>query len=809
MFTPVGKNAEDQAAANGTSLGLQPAWLVGFCSFALVTSVANCPAQVATDNRAPKQEVSTDYRIIEFPEHAKGMGHLEWTLPPDHLLKQVFQSNQVKWQNAGKTSGKIEIPSKAVVRLVVSPRNRGLSVLSKIGKHLSIDAIVGPRARFDDEDLQNVCKIKSLRAVTLKNSVYLREGGLEALSSLPLLEHLSLRQGGKRQESNLLHGQSIKLIGELDTLRYLDLSGTGIVDEDLKHIAGLSQLENLVLRDTQITNQGLNHLMGLSQLSVLKLGGYQSDKFEIDFPEGASENVRKNWEKRLGEFWHCQINDDGLRQLAKLINLAELALIHSDISESGLAHLAKLPKLKSLDIFGTKLSDQGYKLLQSLPALESIKFGSATKVIDVTTATSYAHLRGVEIKGSRFKVNSDAALAELAGSNLASLEIGQTITDQGLNSLSEINSLVALKMRPESNSVDGFAQLRKLSNLEHIQVMGYLPPSIFESFDAFPKLKDIHIQLLAAKSPYAYFEPFSSFENIVRLGSLERLDISGFAVNDEQIEMLSNLKNLKRLRIGAPNVLTNRNLAAIAKIDSLQRLQIDHSWIDDRGLKELKEHKSLNRLYIDCLATTACFDYLENLANPSVASPNISYEQLVNAGKAKRPRLHRHSHQYNFGTMWKSEGGVKRASSPDRRFFDLDGRSAPLISADDWINDDPTEMGVIQYDKTTLLVFVDSRSYLVAELVPPIKQMLEAHGETQLGVIFLCKTDADSELQKMVDDNNIPWPVGVDVNDVSIKNWHVTKLPTIHVIDREGNVVYANIYKQELKAAVDKIVSSK
>jgi hypothetical protein len=60
-------------------------------------------------------------------------------------------------------------------------------------------------------------------------------------------------------------------------LRGLNLSGTAVTDDSLKHLAGLTKLEYLSLGGTPITDAGLEHLRGLVHLKELQCSKHVTD----------------------------------------------------------------------------------------------------------------------------------------------------------------------------------------------------------------------------------------------------------------------------------------------------------------------------------------------------------------------------------------------------------------------------------------------------------------------------------------------------------------------------------------------------
>src|SRR5947209_3261530 len=67
-------------------------------------------------------------------------------------------------------------------------------------------------------------------------------------------------------------------------------------------------------------------------------------------------NLQTNWTQHPST---ARINDAGLSQNAKLINLEQLSLAYTQISDAGLAQLERLKRLEGLSLEGTQVTDVG------------------------------------------------------------------------------------------------------------------------------------------------------------------------------------------------------------------------------------------------------------------------------------------------------------------------------------------------------------------------------------------------------------------------------------------------------------------
>jgi hypothetical protein len=125
------------------------------------------------------------------------------------------------------------------------------------------------------------------------------------------------------------------------TLTELDLEGTQITGDGLKHLRNMKNLRRIRLDRTKITDAGLANLAGLTTLKELLL-------------------------------WETQITDVGLMHLSRLTNLQELWIDDTKITDKGLACLKGLTNLRILFMQGTNVTDAGLQNLWELKNLERV-----------------------------------------------------------------------------------------------------------------------------------------------------------------------------------------------------------------------------------------------------------------------------------------------------------------------------------------------------------------------------------------------------------------------------------------------------
>lgn len=117
----------------------------------------------------------------------------------------------------------------------------------------------------------------------------------------------------------------------------IDLTGSAIVDEDLKCLADLDTLFLLNLDGTSIGDRGLVYVQSLPKLKILRLS-------------------------------RTNVTDEGLKNLKHLPTLKKLHLNDTQITDAGMDNLAQLPELSRIYLMGAPVSGKAERIAQkSLP----------------------------------------------------------------------------------------------------------------------------------------------------------------------------------------------------------------------------------------------------------------------------------------------------------------------------------------------------------------------------------------------------------------------------------------------------------
>jgi len=93
----------------------------------------------------------------------------------------------------------------------------------------------------------------------------------------------------------------------------------------------------------------------------------------------------------------------------------------------------------------------------------------------------------------------------------------------------------------------------------------------------------------------------------------------------------------------------------------------------------------------------------------------------------------------------------------------------------------------------------------VAEL-PRLKRLHERYAEKGLVIVGVHTTRGADEVGEFVEKEEIPWTVGVDVEQKTTEGWHIPDYPSYSLVDRSGKLRFARIYRGDLERAVKELL---
>jgi beta-lactamase regulating signal transducer with metallopeptidase domain len=303
------------------------------------------------------------------------------------------------------------------------------------------------RGGVEDDSLVAVGQIHSLRELQLQQAK-ITDAGLAHLATLGNLEKLQLF------DCRGVKGAGYASLAPIQSLRELQIFGPTIDAKASEALAKLTQLETLMLQPYRLPPDGLKaaDVQALKNLKNLRT-------FSVMLQAPASDAAKRATAGAI------------LAVASQLPMLRQLSAIGIIADADALAAVAKAPKLEELTLYDIALSD---RLLTALGELKSMKQLNLASKGGVTEAlwpklTGLKQLTSLSLEGSSL---DDANLAQLA--NLTALEKlnlpGSNITGTGLKALTNLKQLKWLTLSDSPFADDGAEALRELPTIEWLNL---------------------------------------------------------------------------------------------------------------------------------------------------------------------------------------------------------------------------------------------------------------------------------------------------------------------------------------------------
>jgi len=328
---------------------------------------------------------------------------------------------------------------------------------------------------------------------------------------LPNLETLVLKN------CEMITGEAFSEFQFPLSLKDLNLEGaTKLNDDGLSQLSRFSQLEHLQLyRNLAVQGSGFECLATMKNLMTLKCPKTSIADRHLLLLDGV-KSLKKIW---LPE---CKaVSGKGLQSLSQSKNCEVLSLNRCrKIDSPDFEVLAKFTGLKELYIAETRIRNDGIERLCDLKKLETLNIGG-----------------NLWLEDAAIEKLENAALKQLIATDLPRL------TDAALVSASKMKNL------------------NQLSFTANAKLQGYG----MKSFQGGERLRSLAVEA-------ANLLPADAFRSIQKLTSIEELYFNKGKISVSQLEQLSGMQNLKKLRyeIEDPNGTSERLIGVLKTFPKLK-----------------------------------------------------------------------------------------------------------------------------------------------------------------------------------------------------------------------------------------------
>jgi beta-lactamase regulating signal transducer with metallopeptidase domain len=328
-------------------------------------------------------------------------------------------------------------------------------------------------------------------------------------------------------------------------------------EQVLPYVQNLTGLKGLEMFGVGIHGPGLRYLKDFTKLEILEFGSTRFEDRNLGYLQNLDSLIALNL--------YVPVGDEGLKYLAALPSLRELALKYQRIGGYGLTYLGNIRSLEFLEIRGDGYgnttggpTNSVLRHLESIPSLRSLTLYSPMKITD----TAAIHLKKLtNLEDLRF-IKQGGVIK---------------ITDKAMPYIGQMTNLRRLDLAPTMVTDNGMAELAGLTNLEYLELpaskaTGRARHAITDASLAhaakFRRLKS----LFAGRGEFTD-EGLSHISGLIRLESLVINSAAQSGATDVGISYLPQLQRLQTLNLTWGG-LTNRGAAYLGNMKSLRTLEL-------------------------------------------------------------------------------------------------------------------------------------------------------------------------------------------------------------------------------------------
>lgn len=402
------------------------------------------------------------------------------------------------------------------------------------------------QGQMTDALLDRISRIELVTSLDLNGSKALTDRGLRCLQRMPQLLHLKLN-GTEITDGGL------EVLRTLPNLRSIDLSWTNISDAGASQLASCKFLERVNLMRTFAGDGAIKALSGKPNLCHFWSGSALTDAGMSLFHEFPAFKTWQGGEARMALLdFDADPNYLGLT---------------GSFTNDGLSSLSGLDGLFALNIGerGLAISAPGLAPLATLPNLGWLSFDADDEAMPIIAAMS--KLRFLMCQDT---VASDEGFVALSRSQSIEKIWGRrcwNLRTRGFAALSKMPALRSLSVSCKNVEDAGLSTLPSFPALQELMPMD-VPNKGYRHIGQCIRMESLILM-------YCRETGDAATEHLVGLPNLRKYFASYNRITDRTPELLSGISSLEEIEFSACAGLTNRGVAALAKLPRLRELRAE------------------------------------------------------------------------------------------------------------------------------------------------------------------------------------------------------------------------------------------
>jgi serine/threonine protein kinase/Leucine-rich repeat (LRR) protein len=281
------------------------------------------------------------------------------------------------------------------------------------------------------------------------------------------------------------------------------------------------------------------------------------------------------------------VTDDDLPRLGQLAGLESLNLAGTRITDLGLPALAGCRSLRELKLSDSRITGSGLAQLAGWPHLERLElFDSLLSDEAIPQLAKLTSLRELNVEDTRL---TDAGLEELAAALPACRVTGDPLDPQRLAArwLLQQRAGVTLAAGPLARAADLPRERCRVVAVDLSDLPKLSPAEVARQLAACEEIADLRLRNVVMSDEQLAF--------LAKLPNLRQLELTNVPIDDAGLAGLASHEQLESIDLSGTRV-TGRCLAYLAKSTHLKQLLLANARLEPAQLAALAEFKELETL---------------------------------------------------------------------------------------------------------------------------------------------------------------------------------------------------------------------